>query len=60
MTAGCTYGWMHRNIMLVLHTLAMIGSDVASLVEFQPVVWEEIARQTNRQMMDAQTDAQKK
>ena len=30
--------WMHRKIMLLLHTLTMRGSDVASLVEFRPVV----------------------
>ena len=30
-------------IMLFSHTLTMRGSDVASLVEFRPVVEEEIA-----------------
>ena len=29
---------MHRKIMLLSHTLTMRGSDVASLVEFHPVV----------------------
>ena len=39
-------GWIddtHRKIMLLSHTLTMRGSDVASLVEFHPVVYEEIA-----------------
>ena len=30
--------WTHRKIMLLSHTIAMRGSDVASLVEFHPVV----------------------
>ena len=29
---------MHRKMMLLSHTLTMIGSDVASLIEFCPVV----------------------
>ena len=28
--------WMHRKIMLLLHTITMRGSHVASLVEFHP------------------------
>ena len=35
--------WMHRKIMLFSHTFTMMGSDVASLVDFRPVVYEEIA-----------------
>ena len=31
-------GQMHGNIMLLSHTLTMRGSDVASLVEFHPMV----------------------
>ena len=31
-------GWTNGKIMLLLHTLTMRGSDVASLVEFCPVV----------------------
>ena len=38
MDKGHTDGWMHRKIMLLLHTLTMRGIDVASLVEFRPVV----------------------
>ena len=30
--------WTHVKIMLLLHILTMRGSDVASLVEFCPVV----------------------
>ena len=32
------YGWALRKIMLLSQTLTMKGSDVASLVEFRPVV----------------------
>ena len=35
---GCMNGWRHGKIMLLLHTLTMKGSDVASLVEFCPMV----------------------
>ena len=35
-------------------------SDVASLVEFRPMVLEEISEGTNGRTMDARTDAQKK
>ena len=42
MEDGHRDGRMHRKIMLLLHTL-MRGSDLASLVEFCPVVYEEIA-----------------
>ena len=38
-----------EKIMLLLHTLTMRGSDAASLVEFHPVVYEEIAWLTDRQ-----------
>ena len=31
-------GQTHRKIMLLLNSLTMRGSDVASLVEFRPVV----------------------
>ena len=31
-------GWMHGKIVLLSHDLTMRGSDVASLVEFRPVV----------------------
>ena len=31
-------GQTHRKIILLSHTLTIRGSDVASLVEFQPVV----------------------
>ena len=31
-------GQMHRKIMLLSDTLSMRGNDVASLVEFHPVV----------------------
>ena len=41
-------GRTHGKIMLLSHTLTMRGHDVASLVEFRPVVKEEIALQTNR------------
>ena len=34
---------MHGIIMLLSHALTMRESDLASLVEFCPVVWEEIA-----------------
>ena len=30
-------------VMLLSHTVTMRGSDVAGLVEFRPVVYEEIA-----------------
>ena len=36
-----TDGQMHRKIMLLSHTLTMRGSDVASLIEFCPVVKED-------------------
>ena len=36
-------GQMHRKIMLLSHTLTIRGSDVATLVEFCPVVKEKIA-----------------
>ena len=39
---GCKDELMHRKIMLLSHTLTMRGSDVASLVEFCPVLKEEI------------------
>ena len=35
---GCTDGWTHGKIMLLLHNLTMRGNDVASLVEFRSVV----------------------
>ena len=38
MDDGHTDGWIHRKIMLLLHTLTMGGSDVASLVEYCSVV----------------------
>ena len=38
MTDRCRDGWMHRKIMLLSHTFTMWESDVASLVEFHPVV----------------------
>ena len=40
-------------IMLLSHTLAMRGSDVASLVEFRSVVWDENG------LMHGRTDARK-
>ena len=43
--------WMHRKIMLLLHPLAMRGSDVASLVEFRQVVKKETG--TNVRTTDA-------
>ena len=42
MEEGCTDGKTHRKIMLLLHTLNIGGSYVASLVEFCPEVEEEI------------------
>ena len=36
-------GCQTENIMLLLHTLTMKGSHVASLVKFLPVVQEQIA-----------------
>ena len=41
---------------VALATLAMLGSDVASLVESRPVVLEEIARRTDGRTTDALTD----
>ena len=41
-------GQMHRKIILLSHTLTMRGSDVASLVEFCPVVLVEMWSVTNR------------
>ena len=38
MTDSLTDGRMHRKIILFSHTLTMRGYDVASLVEFRPVV----------------------
>ena len=38
---GCKDGCMHGKIMLLSQTLTMRGRDVASLVEFRPVVKEE-------------------
>ena len=35
---GHTEGQTHRKIVLLPHTLTIRGSDVASLVEFRPVV----------------------
>ena len=35
-------GWMDGKIMVLSHTLTMRGKDVASLVEFSPVVKEEM------------------
>ena len=32
--AGCTEGLTHEKIILLSHTLAMRGNDIASLVEF--------------------------
>ena len=40
---GGTDGRTHEKLMLLSHTLTMRGYDVASLVEFCPVVKEEIA-----------------
>ena len=34
----CRDRWMHRKILLLLHTLNMKGSDIASLVAFRPAV----------------------
>ena len=39
--------------------LTKMGSDLAILVEFHPVILEEIVLQTNGQMMDARMDTQK-
>ena len=33
----------HGKVMLLTHTLTIRGSGVANLVEFRPLVWEEIA-----------------
>ena len=41
---------MHRKIMLLSHTLTVRESDVASLVEFCPVVQEEIVWRADGQM----------
>ena len=38
MDDGCIDGRTQRKIMLLLHIFIMRGSDVASLVEFRPVV----------------------
>ena len=38
MDHGHTEGQTHRKIMLFSYTLTIRGSDVASLVEFRPVV----------------------
>ena len=38
MEDGPTDGLTHRKIMLLSHNLTVWGSDVASLVEFHPVV----------------------
>ena len=43
MDDGCIDEQMQGKIMLLSHTLTMRGSDVASLVEFCPVVQEKIA-----------------
>ena len=40
---------------LLLHTFTIRGGHVVSLVEFRPVVWEEIAYQTDMRTTDAQT-----
>ena len=45
-----------EKIMLLSHTLTMRGSDVGSLVEFRPVVKEEIVWGTNGLTMDARTE----
>ena len=42
-------------IMLLSHTLTVMGSDAASLVEFYPVI-KEIVCQTGGLMMGAGTD----
>ena len=39
----CIDGRTNRKTMLLLHTLIMWGSDVASFVEARPLVEEEIA-----------------
>ena len=38
----CMDAQTYQKIMFLSHTLTMRGSDIASLVEFHPVVSEEI------------------
>ena len=45
-----------RKNNVALHNLTMRESDVVSLVEFHPVVKEEIAWQTDEWTKDTQTD----
>ena len=45
---------------LLSHTLTMRGGHVASLVKFSPVIWEEVALQTDDGMLDALTDSTRK
>ena len=49
----------HGKIMFLSHTQTMKESDVASLVEFRPVVKEECDRQMDVRRTDGWTDAQK-
>ena len=43
MDEGRRYGRIHRKIVLLLHTLSLRRSDVASLIENTPIGVEEIA-----------------
>ena len=54
---GAMDGRMEK--MLILHTLTIRESDLASSVEFRPVVLEEISYRTNGRTTDARADAQK-
>ena len=44
---------MHGKVILLSHTLTMRESHVASLVEFCPVVLEQIAWRTDGRMTNA-------
>ena len=46
-------GWTDGKMMLLSHILTMRGSDVASLIEFRPVVKEEIEWRTDGRTTDA-------
>ena len=56
MTEQWTDAWKK---ILLLHTLTIRESNVASSVEFRPVVLEEISYRTNGRTTDARADAQK-
>ena len=50
---------MEKNVeMLLSHTLTIRESDVASLIDFRPVVFEKMYERTNGRTTDSRTYSQ--